>query len=342
MRPRICSLAILLVIVLTSSHLIGQDTASLTGTVTDPANAVVTNAQVTVTNLDNGVYRMTGTNSAGEYLVSGLPPAHYDIAIAASGFAKHEVKDLVLGVAQKARLDAKLQIGRALFQVTVAGQDVAQIENQSSELGGTITGREIAQLQLNGRDFTQLITLVPGVSNQSLEDRGIGFPAFSVNGGRTEYNNWELDGGDMLDNGSNTSLNVIPSIDTIAEVRVLTGNYGAQYGRNGSATIEVETKSGTSSWHGDIFEFVRNDVFNARNYLDPPGAPPAYKKHNFGYTLGGPSSYRACTTENGIKPFSSGRRSGAGNLFPLILPSTRKCLLRPSGRATFPISALTR
>ena len=154
MRPRICSLTLLLFIVLTSSHLIGQDTASLTGTVTDPANAVVTNARVTVTNLDNGVYRMTGTNSAGEYLVSGLPPAHYDIAIAASGFAKHEVKDLVLGVAQKARLDAKLQIARALFQVTVAGQDVAQIENQSSELGGTITGREIAQLQLNGRDFT--------------------------------------------------------------------------------------------------------------------------------------------------------------------------------------------
>lgn len=288
MRPRIHWLTLLLFIVLTSSHFIGQDTASLTGTVTDPANAVVTNARVTVTNLGNGVYRMTGTNSAGEYLVSGLPPAHYDIAIAASGFAKHEVKDLVLGVAQKARLDAKLQIASALFQVTVAGQDVAQIENQSSELGGTITGREIAQLQLNGRDFSQLITLVPGVSNQSLEDHGIGFPAFSVNGGRTEYNNWELDGGDMLDNGSNATLNVTPSIDTIAEVRVLTSNYGAQYGRNGSATIEVETKSGTSTFHGDIFEFVRNDVFNARNYLDPPGAPPAYKKHNFGYTLGGP------------------------------------------------------
>ena len=92
----------------------------------------------------------------------------------------------------------------------------------------------------------------------------------------------------MLDNGSNATLNVTPSIDTIAEVRVLTSNYGAQYGRNGSATIEVETKSGTSTFHGDIFEFVRNDVFNARNYLDPPGAPPAYKKHNFGYTLGGP------------------------------------------------------
>ena len=101
-------------------------------------------------------------------------------------------------------MDAKLQIARALFKVTVTGEDVSRVENQSSELGGTITGREIAQLQLNGRDFSQLITSGSRrVSNQNLEDQWIGFPAFSVNGGRTEYNNWELDGGDMLDNGSN-------------------------------------------------------------------------------------------------------------------------------------------
>ena len=116
------------------------------------------------------------------------------------------------------------------------------------------------------------LPLVPGVSNQGLEDHGLGFPAFSINGGRLEYNNWELDGGDMVDNGSNISLNVTPSIDAIAEVRVLTANYGAQYGRNGSGTIEVETKSGTSTFHGDVYEFVRNEMFNARNYLDLPGS----------------------------------------------------------------------
>ena len=91
--------------------------------------------------------------------------------------------------------------------------------------------------------------------------------SFSINGGRTEYNNWELDGGDNMDNGSNTTLNVYPSLDAIAEFKVLTSNYGAQYGRNGSGTVEVETKSGTSSFHGDAYEFVRNDMFNARNYL---------------------------------------------------------------------------
>ena len=107
-----------------------------------------------------------------------------------------------------------------------------------------------------------------------------------MNGGRTEYNNWEMDGGDALDNGSNTTLNVYPSVDAIAEFKVLTSNYGAQYGRNGSGTVEVETKSGTSHFHGDLYEFVRNDFFNATPEFQT--APPAYKKNDFGFTIGGP------------------------------------------------------
>ncbi|HLH09180.1 MAG TPA: Plug domain-containing protein, partial [Terriglobales bacterium] len=147
--------------------------------------------------------------------------------------------------------------------------------------------------QLNGRNFTQLVTLVPGVNNQTGQDEGqvgvSGNVQYSINGGRTEYNNWELDGGDNMDNGSNTTLNVYPSLDAIAEVRVLTGNYGAQYGRNASGTIEVETKSGTNAFHGMAFEYVRNNIFNARNYFDPVGqAAPAYKKNDFGYNIGGP------------------------------------------------------
>ena len=132
--------------------------------------------------------------------------------------------------------------------------------------------------------------MTPGVSNQSGQDEGTvginGNVAFSFNGGRTEYNNWELDGGDNMDNGSNTSLNVYPSIDAIAEVKVLTSNYGAQYGRNGSGTVEVETKSGTSQFHGDVYEFVRNEAFNARNYFE--SSVPPYHKNDFGYTIGGP------------------------------------------------------
>src|SRR6266536_3930716 len=323
MQSRISLLGLLLLGLAISRNLLGQDTASLTGTVTDATGAVITDAQVSVTNLGHGVHRVTVTNTAGEYLVPGLPPAPYDLTITAAGFRKYEAKSIVLRVAQKARADAILPVGMATDKITVSGEDVAQVETQSSELAGTVTGTEITQLQLNGRDFTQLITLVPGLSNQNVEDQGIGSPlGFSINGGRLEYNNWELDGGDILDNGSNTSLNVTPSIDAISEVRVLTCNYGAQYGRNSSGTIEVETKSGTSAFHGDIYEFLRNDMFNARNYFDPPGPAPTYKKHDFGYTIGGPISIPGVYNTRRDKSFffwsQEWRKEHVPNSFPFF------------------------
>ncbi len=268
-----------------------QDTAFLTGTVRDSTGASVANAQVAVTSTERGINRTTTTNSDGEYSVPALPaPATYNVTITAQGFKKYEARNVVLRVAQKARIDTTLEVGASTTEITVEGSMVAQVETQSSDLTGTVTGKEISQLQLNGRNFTQLVTLVPGVSNQSGSDEaGVGITgsvAYSMNGGRIEYNNWELDGGDNMDNGSNGSLNVYPSLDAIAEFKVLTSNYGAQYGRNGSGTVEVETKSGTSAFHGDAYEFVRNDVFNARNYFDSSVAP--YKKNDFGYTIGGP------------------------------------------------------
>ena len=153
-----------------------------------------------------------------------------------------------------------------------------------------MTGKEITQLVLNGRNFTQLISLTPGVSSQTGQEEGTvgvyGNVAWSINGGRTEYNNWELDGGDNMDNGSNSTLNVYPNVDAIQEVRVMTSDYGAQYGRNGSGTVEAVTKSGTSDFHGDVFEFLRNNDFNARNFFSPD--VPEYRKNDFGYTIGGP------------------------------------------------------
>ncbi|MGC1451247.1 MAG: Plug domain-containing protein, partial [Candidatus Sulfotelmatobacter sp.] len=159
------------------------------------------------------------------------------------------------------------------------------------DLSGTVDSKEISQLELNGRNFTQLVTLTPGVSNQTGQDEGTvgvyGNVSFSMNGGRVEYNNWELDGGDNMDNGSNSTLNVYPSIDAIQEFKVLTSNYGAQYGRNGSGTVEVETKSGTKSFHGDAYEYIRNDAFNSPAWFQS-GIVPEYKKNDYGYTIGGP------------------------------------------------------
>src|SRR6201997_4751150 len=292
MKSSLVWLILLLSLLSAPATLLGQDTASLTGTVTDPTGAAVANAQVTGTNAEHGIKRTTVSNSDGEWAAPALTPGKYDLAVVAPGFKKYEVRGLILRVAQKARVDSSLQVGASSTEITVEGSNVAQIETQSSEVSGVVTGKEISQLELNGRNFTQLITLAPGVTNQSGQDEaqvGVnGNVAYSVNGGRTEYNNWELDGGDNLDNGSNTSMNVYPSLEAIAEFKVLTSNYGAQYGRNGSGTIEVETKSGTSTFHGSAYEFLRNDAFNANNYFNAGSPTPAYKKHDFGYTVGGP------------------------------------------------------
>jgi hypothetical protein len=270
--------------------LLAQDTASITGMVTDSTAAAISGAQVTLTSQEHGITRSVSSNASGGYLFAALPIGSYNLTVAAAGFKKYQAAGIILRVAQKARVDVTMQVGAASTEVTVQGSTAAQVETQSSDLGGTVTGKEISQLELNGRNFTQLITLVPGVSNQTGQDEaGVGVSgsvAFSVNGGRTEYNNWEMDGGDAMDNGSNTTLNVYPSIDAIAEFKVLTSNYGAQYGRNGSGTVEVETKSGTSSFHGDVYEFVRNDIFNATPEFQT--SVPAYKKNDFGFTIGGP------------------------------------------------------
>jgi hypothetical protein len=272
-----------------------QDTGYISGTVTDKSGAAVAGAQVVLTSTSGGLTRDTTSNADGAYVVSGLPGGTYNIVVTAKGFEKYTAQKVVLDVAAKIRVDVQLTVGSITSEVVVTGESVAQVETQSSEISDTITGKQVNQLVLNGRNFTQLITLSPGVVNQQGYDEGIvGITAnvsFSVNGGRVEYNNWELDGGDNMDNGSNSTLNVYPNPEAIAEVQVLTSNYGAQYGRNGSGTVEVETKSGGTSFHGSAFEYLRNDMFNARPWSSGgiPGDPnPPYKKNDFGYTLGGP------------------------------------------------------
>jgi hypothetical protein len=277
-------------LILSAPVLFAQGTGSITGTVRDNTGAVVPKAEVTLTDTATGTSLHTTSNTEGEFLVAAIPPGTYDLSVSAAGFNRFETKGIVLRVAQRARVDANMSVGEVKTAVTVEGSGATQVETESSEVSGIVTGKQISQLVLNGRNFTQLITLTPGVSNQTGQDEGTvgvyGSVAFSVNGGRTEYNNWEIDGGDNMDNGSNGTLNVYPNVDAIAEVRVLTSDYGAQYGRSGSGSVQTVTKSGTKDFHGNAFEFVRNNVFNARNFFSDD--VPVYQKNDFGYTIGGP------------------------------------------------------
>jgi len=292
MKFRLACLGMAAALLCIPATLFAQDTASVTGTVTDGSGAAIPNAQVTVSLADKGFTRTTTTNGSGDFLVAAVPIGAVDVSVAAQGFKKYQAKGVVLSVAEKARIDITMEVGAANVEVTVEGNDVAQVETQSSELSGTVTSKQVSQLELNGRNFTQLVTLVPGVSNQTgADEAGVGITGSVSYSGRTEYNNWEVDGGDNMDNGSNASLNVYPSLDAIAEFRVLTSSYGAQYGRNGGGTIEVETKSGTNQFHGSADYFGRNELFNAYNFFDDPdSSKPSYKKHDWGYTVGGPVS----------------------------------------------------
>jgi hypothetical protein len=318
-----------------AANLHAQDTGEIAGTVRDNSGAVIQGAGVKVSGTAGGIERMTTTNSDGDYLAAGLPGGTYNLVISSKGFKTFKGNGVVLRVGQKARVDAALAVGDIATEIVVQGEQLNQVETQTSELAGTVTGRQISQLQLNGRNYTQLLALTPGSTNQSGQDEpgtGLATVAYSVNGGRTEYNNWEVDGGNNMDDGSNTTLFTYPSLDAIAEVRVLSSNYGAQYGRNSSGTVEVETKSGANTFHGDAYEFVRNDAFNARNYFSPN--VPAYKKNDFGYTIGGPVTIPGLYNQNRSKTFfffsQEWRRDRVpGQVFNAVVPSCVERGLQP-------------
>jgi hypothetical protein len=272
-----------------------QDTGYISGTITDKSGAAVVGAEVVLTNAAGSLTRNTTTNADGVYVIAALPGDAYNLVVTAKGFQKYQAKGVKLDVAQKNRVDITLTVGAITEVVEVTGESIAQVETTSSDLTSTITSKQIDNLVLNGRNFTQLVNLAPGVVSQTGQDDAkvgvYGNVAYSMNGGRTEYNNWELDGGDNMDNGSNSTLNVYPNPEAIAEFKVLTSNYGAQYGRNGSGTVEVETKSGGTTFHGSAFEYLRNEFFNAKSWregADPTAKKAPYKKHDFGYTIGGP------------------------------------------------------
>jgi hypothetical protein len=271
-----------------------QTGASLSGVVSDQTGAVLSGANVTVSSAQ-GTARTTTTNDKGEYSVKDLAPGTYTVIVSAPNFKDFRTDSLTVAGGQSIPIDAVLEPAGEKTQINVEAQKVSQVETETSQIAGTITRKELVSLGLNGRNFTQLIALTPGVSNQTGQDEakvGItGSVRYSVNGGRVEYNSFNVDGGDVLNaglNGNQSTLIVYPSLDALNEVQVLTSNYGAMYGRTASGTVLAETKSGTNEFHGNAYEFIRNEFFNARNYFDQTTKAPLYRRNDFGATLGGP------------------------------------------------------
>ncbi len=275
-----------------------SDTARLQGTVTDAQDAAVVGAAVTVTNIGTGREASVATDEAGFYSVPALPPGHYRVTIAQTGFRK-TVRELDLQVAQIAVADFRLGVGEVTESITVeAGSPV--IDLADSAIGEVIEGRQVTELPLNGRNFTQLATLVPGVtrgmpSGQATGAGGnsetfrygeAGGASLAVNGLRPQTNNYVLDGIDNNESLVNTIV-FFPPADAIDEFRVQTSVAPGQFGRAGGAVVVTSLKSGTNAWHGSAFWFNRNTNLNAKEFFTP-GPTPSYNRNQFGGTVGGP------------------------------------------------------
>ena len=288
--------AFALILIFSAAVAVAQN-ARFSGQITDAQGGVIPKAAVEITNLDTGVQLQTVSDDTGNYSVPYLSAGRYRIIVRASGFdlSAHEA---ALGMGQALIFNVQLTVAGAQTTVSVqAGSELTELHLETNEISGTITGKEVTGIQLNGRNFTQLMALAPGVSNQTQQDEArvgmAGSVSYSVNGGRTEYNSFQADGSELLNVGINkdhTSLIVTPSIDAIQEIKVLTSNYGAMYPSTGNGTTIVTTKSGTDSYHGSFYEFFRNEDLNAKGYFDIGNNAPLYRRNDFGGTIGGPLS----------------------------------------------------
>ncbi len=290
----ICSLALIVGFPWSGAAQSPPSGAGITGTVTDNSGALFPNAVVTIGDATGKIQTVT-TNEHGEYSLAGLAAGSYTVSIMSKGFKEFRQSGVAVADGEMARVDASLSPAAASSSVEVQGLAAAGVETDTAQISGTITQKEVVEIGLNGRNFTQLIALAPGVSNQTGQDEAkvgvVGSVKYSVNGGRVEYNTFDVDGSDLLNvgiNGSNSTLIVYPSLDAVQEVKVLTSNYGAMYGRTASGTVLVATKTGTQDFHGDAYYFGRNEALNARNFFDETQGAPLYRRSDLGVTIGGP------------------------------------------------------
>jgi hypothetical protein len=295
-----------------SSFAFGQEvTGSIVGTVRDSSGAVVPGATVTITDpsKSNAVVRTTTTNDSGEFSAPNLTISVYDVTVEAANFKKAVNTGIKVDVGQRRSIDVELTAGNIAESVTVEADRVS-VELSTPTAGTTINGDQVREIPINNRNFVQLVALAPGVSNDLSDQVYVGTTNpegqantinISVNGARSSQNTFTVDGADITDRGSNITIQAYPSVDSIGEFKVLRSLYPAESGRSGGGQVNLVTRSGTHDFHGSAFEFVRNEVFNANNFLsnsvttapfgrDDNGKAKRAPFHynNFGWTIGGP------------------------------------------------------
>ncbi len=267
----------------TAIALLAQNTGTISGTITDPAGAVMAGAKVTLTNQATGGLRETETNTEGSFVITPLNPATYKLTVEAPGFRVYNQENIVLNLNDRIGLPTiVMQVGTAAESITVEAT-VTPLETVSAERSGIVTGRQIVDIAVNGRNYTTLTRTVPG----AIPDAGLGG---SFNGQRTAANNFTVDGQNVTDTGVNTQFAYRINLDSIQEFKVTTNSAAAEFGRNSGAQIQVATKSGSNQYHGTAWWFKRGEFMNANSYIDNfNGRGRAiYRFMQTGWNLGGP------------------------------------------------------
>ena len=271
----------------TAGVALGQTNGEIRGIVNDPSGASIPNATVKATLTGTDATRTVTSGGDGSFDIPEEPVGTYDVTAEAKGFKKFLAKGVVVSIGHVNFLTLTLEVGASEQTVTVEANTV-QVETTSTQLGAVMTSQSIRELPLSTRNAYQLLQLQPGVQSQLGADLFLGSDnpgVVSVNGGRGRSNNYMVNGGDANDLFVNAPA-IQPSPDAIEEFRVITNTFDAEYGRNSGSVVNVVTKSGTNEVHGDVYEFLRNDVLNTRGYFDPTVAE--YRQNQFGATMGGP------------------------------------------------------
>jgi hypothetical protein len=282
-----------------------QSTATLSGTVTDPSGAVVPNAQVTVHSLATGLDRQLVTDNAGLFVAPSLIPGDYRVEVKAAGFADYTVQKVTLDVDQRVTVNVPLALSSAGAVVQVESTQ-SQIETQTMTVGQVIGNTTVQELPLNGRHFLDLTVLTPGgvvaptAGSLTAASRGLGANSFITAGNREDSVNFQINGVNLNDISQN-QITFQPSINTTSEFKINNSTFSAEYGRSSGSIVNVSTRSGTDKFHGEVFDYFRNEALDARNYFNRnfnpstglplvglPGAKAPLKRNNFGAAVGGP------------------------------------------------------
>jgi Carboxypeptidase regulatory-like domain len=289
----VCVFFLLILVCAGAIPAIAQSTASLTGVVTDATGAMVPNARVAVTNKATGVSLNTQTDSAGAYLFPFLPIGVYDIEVTVSGFQKAVVTDLALPVATSVTRNVQLKIGETSVAVEITA-DAVILDTSTNSMGQVINDKYVQDIPLNGRHFTDLSLLTPGTITPpangflSFPLRGQGSFGINTAGQREDTTNWLVNGINLNDPVQN-QITFQPPIGTLAEFKIDNSAFPAEYGRNSGAIVNMATRSGTNDFHGEAFEFFRNNDLDARNFFNTVPRPQApFKRNEFGGSFGGP------------------------------------------------------